>query len=382
MLKKKIIFRIPKKNNCLIYRDFFSSFEDIQKKFSINDKTETVTNKTLNLFILLKIFFSFKSLIVMFKYGFKISYFFSYINFVQPKIFLTSIDNDKNFYSLKKFFKKVKFLSFQNAFRRKTNDFFDDKTLDKKESLECDFFFVWGDFFKNHYKKYIKSKYFVIGSLKNILTKKNFKNSKKKKIVFISSARDIYNSKLKNNTDKNELLSSYVNYEKKIIKNLFIYCNNKGYKFNILSKLGSAEEKNYFKRIILSNNFNFIKTKIPQKYTLLENYELTVSIFSSLAIENFSLGRKSIFFPPRNKISINRFDDLNFSWPNKTADNLFYFYRDPTFFTMSKIIDNTLKLNNQEWKQRTISLNKIIKNISLSQLDKIIKKNLPELFSK
>ena len=142
----KFFFQIPRQNTHLIYKEFFQDFEKIRKNLSIDKSVHVVSNEYINLYILFRNFISIQSYLIMIRHGLKISYFYTYLNIVKPKFFITSIDNDINFYILKKFFKNIKFLAFQNGFRRKQDDFFGDKKLNTDKSLNCDFFFVMGIF--------------------------------------------------------------------------------------------------------------------------------------------------------------------------------------------------------------------------------------------
>jgi surface carbohydrate biosynthesis protein len=372
MYINKFFFKIPDHNSHLIYKEFFQDFKKIQKELSIDNSVDIVSNEYINLYILFRNLISIPSYPIMIRYGLKISYFYTYINIVKPKFFITSIDNDKNFYILKKFFKNIKFLSFQNGFRRKQNDFFGDKELNADKSLNCDFFFVWGSFFKKNYQKFIKSKYIISGSIKSTFAKNVNLVIAEKKIIYISSAKENYNSILKNNNKSNQLLS-YINYEKKLLNKIFLYCKKRGYKLNILSRSNSVEEKKYFKRILLSNNFNFITADKIEKYKILGNYQISLAIMSSLGIENLSMGRKTVFFPPRNNIKTNIFNDLDFAWPNKTKNNYTFFYRDPDIETVTKIIDKTLNLNLDDWKIRTRYLKSFIKFLKYGNFKSILK---------
>ncbi len=152
-----------------------------------------------------------------------------------------------------------------------------------------------------------------------------------------------------------------------------MYCKKRGYKLNILSRSNSLEEKKYFKRILLSNNFNFITANKLDKYKILGNYQISLTIMSSLGMENLSMGRKTIFFPPRNNIKFNILNDLDFAWPNKTKNNYTFFYRDPDIKTVTKIIDKTLNLNLDNWKIRTRYLNSLIKFSKYETFKKVLK---------
>ena len=95
----KLYFKIPIKRKIVIYQEFFSDFKDIKSSIinTIN-KNYIIRNETINMLCLFNIFFSINSIRALFNDNLKISYFVSYINFLCPKILITSIDNDKKFY--------------------------------------------------------------------------------------------------------------------------------------------------------------------------------------------------------------------------------------------------------------------------------------------
>jgi surface carbohydrate biosynthesis protein len=359
-------FKIPNKHSSVIYREFFEDFRFIQNSIikTIN-KSYIIKNDSINLICLLTIFFSTNSLKALICDGLKISYLVNYINLLNPKLVVTSIDNDPNFYKLKKFCPDVKFISFQNGFRRKKNDFFGIVNNEKK--LSCDYFYTWGNNICNEYKKYIKTKYIILGSFKTYFANNYFLN-KKKPLIYISS------SKLDKN-DKSEFIKQYYAYEKKLILLLCKYCLSQNIEFVILKRTSSINEELYFRGVV-QNKIKFIKiprNKTIKKYDILGDYEVAVSICSSLGLENLALGRKTVFFPPRVIDKKNILHGFDISWPQKTTDNNLYFFRNPNFKIMSNILNRAIKINTHDWRIRTTKLNKIILPPDKNKLDGLLK---------
>ena len=71
------------------------------------------------------------------------------------------MDNNLNFYKLKKTFPQIKFVAIQNAPR--TKKFF----ATNLKKLRSDYVLTWGDSIQKKYKKIIRSKFMTIGSLLN-----------------------------------------------------------------------------------------------------------------------------------------------------------------------------------------------------------------------
>jgi surface carbohydrate biosynthesis protein len=317
---------------------------------------------------LFNIFFSINSIRALFIDNLKISYLVSYINLLSPKILITSIDNDKKFYQLKKYFYHIKFISFQNGFRRKTNDFFEH--TDKSENLLCDYFYAWGHKIASEYKKFIKAKYIIFGSLKTYFINKDFFYKKKKPLIYISQTKKSFYY-LKNENQFN--VPAYFRYEKKLLRLLCQYCFSKNITLTILNRTDSKNEIKYFKKI-LTCKFKFIKIKDfsrIKKYKILGDYQLAVTIMSSLGLENFSLGRKTVFFPPTICKNINPFNDIDISWPGKTENNDLFFFRNPNLKSMSSLLDNAFKISIHDWKTRIAKFNKIIIAPNKKKLDNL-----------
>ena len=127
----------------------------------------------INLFIVFKTFLEFK-----FKY---FDYIINFIKFVNPKILITSIDNNKEFYRIKNFIPHLITIFFQGGHRTGGNgDIFqilEEKNIGKyKKKYQVDLMCVFNQMTSNFYKKFISGNTYVSGSIKN-----NFEKIKKKK---------------------------------------------------------------------------------------------------------------------------------------------------------------------------------------------------------
>ena len=116
----------------------------------------------------------------LFKYGLK-SYHIAYINYVEPKLAITFIDNDFYYASIISCVKNCKFFAIMNGRRHDT--FFDD--FDRYENLRIDNFFVFGEDFKDYVIKRIPNTTVSGSIIANHYLKEN-KFKKPKKIQYIS----------------------------------------------------------------------------------------------------------------------------------------------------------------------------------------------------
>ena len=132
-------FTRPKKCKILFYDDTNSLL--IKKKLKERDySTLHIRNKNLNIMILIKMFLNFK-------FNFT-NYIYYYIECAQPKIVITCIDNDYNFYTLKEKFPRIIFIAIQGGYRGQHNDFFsklkDLKKNGRLQKMKVDYIFLYG----------------------------------------------------------------------------------------------------------------------------------------------------------------------------------------------------------------------------------------------
>ena len=126
------------------------------------------------------------------------------------------IDNDTDFYRLKKYFPHKKFISIQNGYRTEPKKTY---LVKRGEQLQCDIIFCFGKQGVNYYRSLVQVKKIIpIGSIKNNLILKN--NLKKKKIMTFISEYRIRDKKEKINFFNlgNIFWEDYIFSEKKLIK--------------------------------------------------------------------------------------------------------------------------------------------------------------------
>ena len=191
-LLKKLSFSVPKKNEIGVY-DLLPEKNILLHLLSKRKFSQIfVRNEILYIKLIIKVFFSIKSIDLMLRYNFYVAYLFQVIKEVNPKILITFIDNNIYFYILKNYFKKIKFISIQNGKRSEFPDFFGDAKIknNKSKFLKSDFFFVFSESIGKKFNKYIKSKYCAIGSYKSNFYKIKSHNKIKKSVLWISQYRD------------------------------------------------------------------------------------------------------------------------------------------------------------------------------------------------
>ena len=170
LLKKKWEFKKIKNAGYLIFG---------HGNISILSKYIPKNNKEVVTFVVINFYIVYQLLINKEKFS-KLNYFKQAIKTVNPSIIITLIDNDIDFYRLKKYFPDKKFIAIQNGYRTEPKKKF---LIKKNEKLQCDIIFCFGKQNINYYKSFVETKVIVLGSLKNNLILR--KNLKKKKYSYI-----------------------------------------------------------------------------------------------------------------------------------------------------------------------------------------------------
>ena len=169
----------PKKVDILFY-DY--SMSDIIKDKLSNYKYDILylRGEKLNIYIIIKLILSFQ-----YKNLF-LSYCKLYIQFSHPKIIITAIDNNINFYKLHYKIKSIKFktIVIQNGYRTCTHpDILNYYENFDQKNLSADFFLCFNEAIGKIYSEKFGVKYIPIGSFLNNVNF-NFQTTKKKFVFF------------------------------------------------------------------------------------------------------------------------------------------------------------------------------------------------------
>lgn len=336
---------LPPKQSKILVID--KNFDFILKKF-FKKKLEflDIRLKEINLFVLLKLFFSSKKKTFF-------NYVIEYIKLVKCTRIITFNDNLIWFYKLKKKFPKKKFISVQNGFRTKT--FF--TNLVKEQPLAADIVCTFNKSFGDQFKEKINTKILVLGSLKNNFNKIKPTKIKRNSILLISSGypdKEFFQSY--NKIDFKYLSSEFYNFDKIILRKVVEFCKKKKIKLEIAAKNGDdINEYFFFKKNI--KNFNFIyhrnNYKNMKTYEIADQVIMSVCSHSTFGYENLARGNKTIIFNNKKKFTKGIWDvfwHLNFSqkglfWTDslkgKQINNLLnsvYFMKDKLWLKKTKHI--------------------------------------------
>ena len=334
--------------------NFFSSLSLLPNRkeillFDINTK-ELMENINKNYNILYtrgEKYYIWPVLKTILKFNFSLfGYYKEVIASLNPKIIITIIDNDIEFYKLKKYFKNKVFISIQNGHRTKFRSFFFDLLKDETKLFEVDYSFFFNRGISNFYKKYVKSKNYIIGSFRN--NNVPIVRKTKKRIIFISQYRDetpYYEKIIKNNKLNRDFWT-----EHDLLPLINYFCKKYKIEFAVLScsKKNAHLEKKYYDKVLFKNNYKFIINKKNDNYKILDNSELVIFIDSTLGYESIGRQNKTVSLSCRtilkNKKEI-------FLWPKinnlvETPINLYNLNNKKKLF---KFLKKTFDQKREKW---------------------------------
>lgn len=341
-----------KKKKILVYDTetsrYYENFFDKKKTYFHSNRLYSVNSK-INFFLfiwaLINYFFN-KKLFLSQIYSLCV------IRKIKPKIIITFTDYDYFIYDLKKKFPKIKFIIFQHQLRSK--NFLKKKyKILKKEKIYIDYVCIFGKSLKKYYSLFLKTKYKIIGSIRNNFKKKNNKKNNKE-LVIISSFRPSFYSNYFN--DKN------LDFYNKSLVWIMSYCKINKIKLFILpwstlhdyNKNYLELEKKYYKRVLGNNGFKIMKkNKFADSYNLSSKFNYFISFNSTMAYELLSRNYRVAILrkaePKRIKKKSNLDTKINFI-DSLTAIKLKgYFWT--SYFTKKEIfrvLKNIYRLNNKK----------------------------------
>jgi len=365
LLKATYEFKKPPKKNIVFFD--IQHVNLIVSKFKIKPDQYTTIHTRLekiNIYILIKSLFSH-----YFKFNL-FNYYLEFIKYTNAKIVITLIDNNVTFYKFKQYLPHIKFISVQNGHRSETRDWF--LTLKKNSNfrkiLKSDIYFTFNKEYGNKINQYINCQIKPIGSFRsNFVTKK--KTQKKKTILFISQFRKKY-----------QMLDDNFHVEKKLLPLINQYCISKKYNFFILgtSLENYKEEKIFFKLIINSNNWKFLKKrKYTKNYELLDKFENIVFIDSSLGYEAIAREKKVVVFSLR-KVSRDGKPE-KFGWPLKMKSRGLFYSNSCNYSEVKRVLNNVTSYSDQKWKNKILP--KLSKFRYFDMNNTLLKKELTTLNS-
>ena len=291
------------------------------------------------------------------------TYFLTIINFINPKIVITYIDDNMLYHWLSKHYKGPTYIAIQNGIRQK----FHKKLLNKEYCHEH--FYCFGEYdLKKHNELGHQIKYgHPIGSLRSGIFFENQKNKFDTNYDICLISMWINPRKCKNN----KLLDDINKHSHQVNINLAKYAKKNNKKISIALRTSSDEEYNYYFKLF-DNSASIFKYNHQKysSYNLSQQSNLTVSFMSTSVLEALALNKKALF--------------IDTSMTNDYVD-----YDDAIRYKFSKYNDFEKKINyllDEPYDQYLMALNNIKKNAINLDLDnlpqQIIKNHLLQILNK
>ena len=329
--KVRLRFDLPIKNKILLFDETHSNTlrEIVNKDFNI---LKVRSEKEVYFWILLR-------QVIIFDFKF-VTYCENYIKFISPKIIITFIDTNIDFYKLKNKFNHIKFISVQNGLR--TADWFQSKKMSVSKNLKCDHIFVFNKYIINKYKKHINSNYHTLGNFKNNIIKVN-KTKIHNQFLFISQF---------NKTDK-----IFINFQKKLLKYINIYILYSNSKLHILLRSKNPsdqlEEMKFYKKIFQSNCIFLKSLKWKKAYKIIDNFENIIFMYSTLGFEAIARKKKVAIFSPDKILGFKYY----FGWPRPFQKRHEYFLgKKLTYSEIKRVLGNISKCSQTHWQKKYYSV--------------------------
>jgi len=336
---------IPKKNKVLIYDEVNAS---VFSKYFPHNNPEIfhVRGEELNIWILFLSFFR--------RGKRKVAYEDCYIKCVCPKLIITFIDNNINFYSISQRHPSLKTLFIQNGQRGYYADVF--CILDKIKSKDLDKFTVdymltLGIVGGNHYANYIYGSIIPAGSLKNNMMQPLLNSSKPNLMVLISQWH-------KNGFYAKGIFWNTESYSRQVdsivIESLLKYAKLNNKKLMIVPRKSKdsplrIEEESYFNKL-LGNDAQYLDPEGQySSYHAIDQAEIVVGIDSTLAYESIARGNKTAIFSIRGELT--GLEGFNFGWPGNFQNEGLFWTNQSNSESFFRILDYLFNVDNAQWKK-------------------------------
>ena len=234
-------------------------------------------------------------------------YFLSFLRYTKPDIVLTTIDNNRFFYSVRPHISAgVTFVAIQNGIRWRQTVPAETKylhTTDLVLSLsECQ---------ATLFRAQTKARVIAVGTAGSLVAKKIFPASEElMNVAFISSwkiGKLIGRSLMKHDhTGRLFPHSTYYESESEALSKLQTVLKELSLSLDIIGRAPSPqlqqEEIAFYSRILGSSDWRYVARKVGVKsYSALASYRLIFSMTSTLGYEAVGLGKKVVFIEPKRE---------------------------------------------------------------------------------
>ena len=352
---RKIIWSRPRRRSVLLIDP--SGIDLLTQFVSIKD-IEVLNLEETNIWIFIRTIFRMQLSTA--------AYVIAYIKSTEPKVVMTFIDNDVNFYKLKNYRPQAKFVAIQNGIRANYSaspslGFFDQLSIASDENkLSSDFFCVFGSASATQLTRFIKSDTITVGSLKNnLFTASENTHDVVSDVVLISQyppfsvhevSRRIYFG------EQSISLLDFYRIESTVAKLVAQYCLSNGLSFTVCGKRDSvdSDEQKFF-----ANSIGLLPWSYEPRRSTYSTYEtavaakIVVTVDSTVGQEFLARGKRVAFLSGRtqsaDKADLAQVRDTNFGYPLDLPPTGKFWTNQATATELSRILDYLRSVTDEEW---------------------------------
>ena len=275
----------------------------------------------------------------------------AYINFVKPKLVLTYIDNNVNFYSISNRFPSFKTIFVQNGTRAEIGDVFGHLKKNKKNHV--DYMLVHGQVVGRHYGNLISGKIIPIGSFKNNQIQNVSRKKDSGSILFISQlmqkigdGRNLCYAVDGDPVSWDEFFQAEIH----VLSLLKKWCKQNSKVIKVCGRWPESQEfeKDFYSVQLVGCEWEYIpKASASSPYNLVDSSEVTVFIDSTLGYEALARGARVACFSCR-AITL-KAKSCNFGWPGNYPDEGLFWNNFPGASELNNVMSSVSKMGDGEW---------------------------------
>lgn len=286
----------------------------------------------------------------------------AFISAANPKVVVTLIDNNEDFYSISSRFPDVRTVFLQNGTRGEVGDIFG--RLKPNNQNHVDWMLVHGAAVGRHYQKYISGSVLSIGSLKNN-TAARTASVVSGAILFISQyhERPQDNEPLWIEPDGTAIYwDPFFAADENVVVFLGKWCAENAKKLRICGRSSdkSGPEYAFYQKYLKVCDWEFFpRTDAYSAYDLVDAAEIVVFIDSTLGYEALGRGKKTaglscrIIDKPRTS--------FEFGWPARLPNSGPFWTNDLDERQFERVMDYLSGISDEEWQRvRHVTANELM----------------------
>ncbi len=279
-----------------------------------------------------------------------------FVEKVSPRLIVTLIDNDVNFYSISERHPDIKTLFIQNGWRCNYSsvfEIFDDLDFETTSKFFVDYMLVLGSGIGKKYSQCIGGESVIVGSIENNLVRKE-RSPQQGVIAYVSQWRNSLGMSM------GGVFFSFEDFwakpDRLVVKCLMQYSKIKNKRLMIIPAVRRqfsedlrSKEEAYF-RDLLGSEPEFLCPSGPSpSYHAADSAEVVVTVDSNLGYESVARGNKTAIFPVRGHFA--RDPSRNYGWPGVFPDEGLFWTNNPDPDSFVRILDYLFEVDDAQLRE-------------------------------